>query len=133
MHPFTAASFAEFWRRWNPVYGYFLGYYVYRPAARHLPRPVAVMVTFVVAGLVGHDLPAWVATRRVLPPGGTIAFTLFGVGLITSQRLGMNLSAKPARVRTLANLTYLASCTGLMLVIVRGLARRQPSGLSAEC
>ncbi len=29
--PFGAASFAQFWRLWNPLYGYFLYYYAYRP------------------------------------------------------------------------------------------------------
>jgi hypothetical protein len=124
LHPFTAASFAEFWRRWNPVYGYFLAYYVYRPLTRRLPRTAAVMATFVFAGLVMHDLPAWIASRRVLPPGGTIAFTLFGAGLVASRRAGMNLSARPPAFRVAVNLAYLATCTGLMLVIARRLARR---------
>jgi len=124
LHPFTASSLAEFWRRWNPVYGYFLSYYVYRPLARRIPRSAAVMSTFVFAGLAMHDLPAWIVTRRVLPPGGTIAFTFFGLGLLTSERVGMDLSAKPAWLRASVNAAYLASCTGLMLVVCRGLARR---------
>ena len=123
LHPFTAASFAEFWRRWNPVYGYFLAYYVYRPAARYLPKPAAVMATFVFAGLVMHDLPAWVVVRRVLPPGGTIAFTLLGAGLVASQRTGMNLSTRPTGVRVAVNVAYVATCTGLMLVIATRSAR----------
>lgn len=124
LHPFTAASFAEFWRRWNPVYGYFLGYHIYRPASRRVPRPAAVMATFLFAGFVLHDLPAWVITRRVLPPGGTIAFSLFGAGLLASQRVGLDLSAEPTILRVAANVTYLAACSGTMLVIARRLARR---------
>ncbi len=124
VYPFTAPSFAQFWRRWNPVYGYFLAYHVYRPAARRVPRSVAVMTTFVFAGLVMHDLPAWVVTRRVLPPGGTIAFTLFGAGLLASERAGVDMSSRPAWVRASINAAYLASCTGLMLLIARRLARR---------
>jgi D-alanyl-lipoteichoic acid acyltransferase DltB (MBOAT superfamily) len=123
VHPFTAASFAEFWRRWNPVYGYFLAYYVYRPSARHLPRPAAVMATFLFAGLILHDLPAWLVTRRILPPGGAIAFTLFGAGLVASQHAGMNMSTRPTAVRVAVNVTYIVTCTGLMLVIARRLAR----------
>jgi hypothetical protein len=124
LHPFTAASFAEFWRRWNPVYGYFPGVLHLPTVSLRLPRPVAVMATFVFAGLVMHDLPAWIVTRRVFPPGGTIAFTLFGVGLIVSQRAGMNLSTRPPAFRVAVNVAYLATCTGLMLVIARRLARR---------
>jgi hypothetical protein len=29
--PFFAGSFAGFWRKWNPVYRYFLWSYIYRP------------------------------------------------------------------------------------------------------
>src|SRR5437773_11631879 len=32
--PFAARSFAEFWRLWNPVYGYFLYWFSYRPLVR---------------------------------------------------------------------------------------------------
>lgn len=121
IRPFDAPSPAAFWRRWNPVYGYFLTYYVYRPAARVLPRPLAVMLTFVFAGFALHDLPAWVATRRVLPPGATIAFTLFGGGVLASERLHMDLSRRPAWVRAAVNGAYLATCVGTMLLIVRAL------------
>ena len=72
--PFGAASFAEFWRLWNPVYGYFLYYYSYRPLSRLLPRAVAVQATFVVCGFL-HDVAAWALTRRILPPGATLALS----------------------------------------------------------
>src|SRR6266536_1405094 len=65
--PFAARSFAEFWRLWNPVYGYFLYRFSYRPLARVLPRPLAMLITFVACGFVLHDLPARLVTWRVLP------------------------------------------------------------------
>lgn len=71
--PFGASSFARFWRQWNPVYGYFLFYYSYRPLSRVMPRAPAMMATFVACGFLLHDLPAWAFARRVLPPGATIA------------------------------------------------------------
>jgi D-alanyl-lipoteichoic acid acyltransferase DltB (MBOAT superfamily) len=118
IRPFGAASFAEFWRRWNPVYGYFLTYYVYRPLSRIVPRPAAMMATFVFCGFALHDLPAWVASRRVLPPGATITFVLFGLGAILSDALHMDLSAWPFAVRAGVNLAYVAGCVFLMLVVV---------------
>ena len=94
-----------------------------RPAARVVPRPVAVMGTFVFAGLVMHDLPAWAVARRILPPGGTITFILFGTGLLVSEHLQMDLSRQPVWVRAATNGAYIAACTGTMLAIVRRLAR----------
>ncbi len=122
IRPFGARSFAEFWRLWNPVYGYFLSYYVYRPLTRIFPRPAAILLTFVAAGFLLHDLPAWLATRRVLPPGATIAFVLFGIGAIVSDWLGMDLGSWPTWLRALVNVAYLAGCIGVMLGIVLRLA-----------
>src|SRR6266496_1034371 len=85
--PFAARSFAEFWRRWNPVYGYFLYRFSYRPLARVLPRAWAILITFVACGFLLHDVPAWLFTWRVLPPGATIAFFMFGIGAILGERL----------------------------------------------
>lgn len=117
--PFGARSFAQFWRLWNPVYGYYLYYYSYRPLARVVPRSLAMLGTFVVCGFALHDLPAWVFSRRVLPPGATIAFVMFGLIAVLSERFHMNLSAWPVIARAAMNVTYLAGCIGAMLLIVR--------------
>jgi hypothetical protein len=119
--PFGASSFAQFWRLWNPVYGYYLYYYSYRPLSRVVPRPLAVLATFVLCGFVLHDLPAWVSTRKVLPPGATIAFGLFGLVAVLSDRFHMNLSSWPVQARAAINVIYLVGCMGAMLLIVRWL------------
>src|SRR5690348_16822353 len=54
-----APSFTEFWQYWNPVYGYFLYYYAYRPLHRFLPRALAMWLTFVACGFVLHDALGW--------------------------------------------------------------------------
>jgi len=116
--PFGASSFAQFWRLWNPVYGYFLYYYSYRPLSRVMPRTGAMLTTFVACGFFLHDLPAWVFTRRILPPGATIAFLMFGLGAVASDRFRMDLSRQPVTARAAINVTYLAGCVIAMLVIV---------------
>src|SRR4051812_16714546 len=59
MRPLGANSPADFWRYWNPVYGYALSYWSYRPLRRVLPRPLAVWLTFLLCGFVLHDLVGW--------------------------------------------------------------------------
>ena len=49
--PFGAETLAGFWQYWNPVFGYYLGYYFYRPLVSIVPRPVAVVSTFGMWGL----------------------------------------------------------------------------------
>ncbi|MGH3426661.1 MAG: hypothetical protein ACRDQZ_03690, partial [Mycobacteriales bacterium] len=55
--PLGARSFADFWRLWNPVYGYVLLFFVYRPLRRWIPRPAAVYLTFLASCFLLHDLP----------------------------------------------------------------------------
>lgn len=118
VRPFGARSFADFWRFWNPVYGYFLLYFVYRPLARVLPRRVATIITFVSCGLVLHDVPAWLFSRRILPPGATLAFLFFGVVVVVSDALHMDLSTWPRWARAATNLVYLGGCVGATLFVV---------------
>src|ERR1700730_815747 len=116
--PFGARSFSEFWRQWNPVYGYFLYYYSYRPLTRLLPRAPAMLITFAACGFLLHDLPAWVFARRVLPPGATIAFVFFALGAIASDITGMDIGRWPMWARAGLNLAYLVTSVTLMLAIV---------------
>ena len=82
-----------------------------------MPRPAAVLITFAVCGFALHDLPAWAFTRRVLPPGATIAFIMFGLGAVISEAVHMDLSTWPAAGRAVVNVGYIAGCTAAMLVI----------------
>jgi D-alanyl-lipoteichoic acid acyltransferase DltB (MBOAT superfamily) len=118
LKPFGAVSFAEFWRRWNPVYGYYLYYFSYRPLSRRLPRSLAMLITFAACGFLLHDLPAWLFTRRVLAPGATIAFTFFGFGAILGETFHMDLSRWPVWGRVIVNLAYLVGSVLATLVIV---------------
>lgn len=117
--PFAASSFPGFWRQWNPVYGYYLNRYSYRPLSRLVGRRGAMFATFVICGFVLHDLPAWVATRRVLPPGATIAFTAYGAGAVAGEALGMDTARLPVAVRASINAAYLATGIVVMLGVLR--------------
>jgi hypothetical protein len=119
IRPFGAGSFAQFWRLWNPVYGYFLYYYSYRPLSRVVPRPAAMLATFVACGFLLHDLPAWLFARRVLPPGATIAFVMFGLGAVLSEWLHMDISRWPTLFRAAINIAYVGGCIAVMLLVVR--------------
>ena len=86
-----------------------------------MPRSVAVLLIFLLCGFLLHDVPAWILVRRVLPPGATIAFTLFALGVIISEPLRMDLSRWPVAGRVVVNVAYLAGRVILMLVIVRAI------------
>ena len=112
MRPLTARSFAGFWRSWNPVWGYYLYYWCYKPARRVLPRLTAVMVTFTASGLA-HNLLATLLSHR-LNPFVTVWFMLYGAVTVASEALHMDLSHLPAPARVLVNLAYLVGCYALV-------------------
>jgi hypothetical protein len=112
VRPLAAPSFAEFWRTWNPVWGYYLSVWCYRPARRVLPHTAAVMVTFTASGLA-HNLLAALLSHR-LNPFVTVWFVLNGAVTVTSEALRMDLSRLPAPARVVVNLAYLIGCYKLV-------------------
>lgn len=112
-----APTFAGFWRFWNPVFGYALGHYVFKPLRRVVPASVALVGTFIVCGAI-HDA----VTTMVR---GTPAFLFtpwfffLGIGVLLGSATGLDLSSKPWIVRATANLAYLSGCLALTLVLLR--------------
>ncbi len=107
LRSFGARSFSEFWRYWNPVYGYFLHYYCYKPLRRRLPRPAAVWLTFVACGFFLHDAPGWMLARHVRFPEMTAIFMVFGAGVIMAEALKIDLARMPLPIRIVVNAAYL--------------------------
>ncbi len=73
-----ASDFTRFWQYWNPFWGYFLAYFCFAPLRHFAPRPVCLMATFAVNGLV-HDLIflwPWGLARIDGPPFLFPVFTL---------------------------------------------------------
>jgi hypothetical protein len=116
-----ARSFVAFWHYWNPVYGYFLYYWSYRPLRRYLPRPVAVLITFALCGFLLHDIVHILFTGI---PFVTTWFVVLAVGAYASEILGMDMSRRPYVVRAGAQLVYLLGsfelARRLALLLFRG-------------
>jgi hypothetical protein len=119
-HSLGAASFAAFWRYWNPIWGYGLGKHVYSPLRRVLPSIIAYILTFVVSGSI-HDL-ATMAVRQSFTFLFTPWFFLLGVGAVMGRSAGMDLSGFPWWGRASINLVYLAFCLAVTLIAKRILA-----------
>ena len=77
---FGASDFTRFWRHWNPFVGYFLAYFCFAPLRRFAPRPLSLIITFAVNGLL-HDLVylwpfGFARIRRLLFPFPVFTLTL---------------------------------------------------------
>ena len=61
-----AKSFTVFWQYWNPIFGYYLGKFVFRPLrAMGLPVTLSTLITFCVSGAV-HDIAASLVSQRLV-------------------------------------------------------------------
>lgn len=120
LRPLCATSFRGFWRYWNPVYGYVLLFYVYRPLRRFLPRPLATYLTFLASGFLLHDLP-FNSRGGLATPAVTILFAIFGAFVLAEEALHIDLSRYPAPLRAAANLGWLGAGFALRKVIVAAL------------
>lgn len=81
--PIAARTPADFWRRYNRVYGEFLKEDVYRPLAARLHPAAAGLLTFLASGIM-HEYVFGVAIGRV--QGYQLAFFLLqGVGAVATM------------------------------------------------
>ncbi|MBN1965921.1 MAG: acyltransferase [Anaerolineae bacterium] len=117
-----ARSFAEFWRYWNPIWGYALGRYVYAPFRSILLTALAVLLTFAVSGGI-HDLVATLVRRS-----GVFLFTpwflLMGAGVVVGHGLRIDYAERAWATRVVINLAYVLGCLAITLLarqIVPGL------------
>lgn len=118
LRPFGAPSPAIFWRYWNPVYGWVLMYFVYRPLQRAVPRTTALVATFATCGFVGHDLIAWAVLRQIRFPFFAVAFALHGIIVVVTRANAFDLSHRSLTFRCIVNSTVLACPFGLVHLIL---------------
>jgi hypothetical protein len=114
---FGARSFAGFWRYWNPIFGYYLGKYIYSPTSRLTPRWLALLVTFLICGAL-HDTVTLLfrGTTQFL---FTFWFFFFSLGVILGERMGLNMAQRPFWFRAAIHLTYLSICLVLAILSQR--------------
>ena len=115
--PFTAPSLTLFWRYWNPVYGYYLSKYIYRPCRMILPHSICVLVTFAFSGFFLHDIFGWLANGQLTPPYITTWFALIALGIVLSEKLDLRFDGLAPGFRVALHVSYLAATFLLMRII----------------
>jgi D-alanyl-lipoteichoic acid acyltransferase DltB (MBOAT superfamily) len=105
---FTSATFAGFWRSWNPLFSYYLLYYCYAPLRKRVPQPIALLAPFALSGLV-HDLAATFARGEPYLVF-TLTFTFLGFWTVLERRLSLRVTVFPVFVRPAYHLMLLAGC-----------------------
>ena len=103
-----AKDFRTFWNYWNPIFGYFLAYKIFKPLKKAIPEGIALLLTFVFCGAI-HDLVT------LLYRGETSFlfswwFALMGLAILVTDSLGVNYASKAWCVRATNNLLVIGIC-----------------------
>jgi D-alanyl-lipoteichoic acid acyltransferase DltB (MBOAT superfamily) len=111
---FGADTLGGFWRHWNPIWGYYLGRYVNAPLRKVMPSGLAVVLTFIVSGLI-HDiaisLVAGSPTLLFVP-----WFALIGSMVVIGRRFGLRYPFRAWSVRASINAGFVGGAFGIVTI-----------------
>ncbi|NBC02955.1 MAG: acyltransferase [Bacteroidetes bacterium] len=103
-----AGKFSLFWQYWNPIWGYYLGKYIFKPLKSIFPPALSIIVTFVVCGFI-HDLAImllkWKFTLLLTP-----WFLFMGLSVILGDYAKIDYSKFPWVARAGINTLVILSC-----------------------
>lgn len=114
---FGARNFAVFWNYWNPIFGYYLGNFIFKPLRTILPVSISVVFTFVVCGLI-HDAVTFLF-RGTTSYIFTIWFLLMGVVVIFTKYIKYDFSHQKWITRAIINASIISFC----LMVSYGITR----------
>ena len=103
-----AGKFSIFWQYWNPIWGFYLGKYIFKPLKLILPQALSLIITFVVCGFI-HDLVImilkWKFTLLLTP-----WFLFMGFCVILGDYLKIDYSKFSWIVRAVINIVIILVC-----------------------
>lgn len=103
-----AGKFSKFWQYWNPIWGFYLGTYIFKPLKRLLPQALSLIITFLVCGFI-HDLVMMLFKWKLMLLF-TPWFLLMGLGVILSDYAKIDYSTLPWLVRAGINIAIIFAC-----------------------
>lgn len=102
-----AKNFSTFWKYWNPIFGYVLGYYVFKPLRKFTSPEIALMLTFFICGLF-HDLVTLLFAHKTSFLF-SFWFILMAISVLISRLIKQNLFTNSWIIRASANLLIIGS------------------------
>ncbi|MBS2099217.1 MBOAT family O-acyltransferase [Carboxylicivirga linearis] len=103
-----AETFAKFWQYWNPIWGYYLGKYIFKPLKQILPSSLSLIITFIACGFI-HDLAVMVLKWKfslLL----TQWFLFMALCVIIGEYAKINYSKLSWMVRALIHTLVISAC-----------------------
>ncbi|MFD2968782.1 MBOAT family O-acyltransferase [Sphingobacterium bambusae] len=110
-----AKNFATFWNFWNPIFGYYLGKYIFKPLTQLIHSSLALMLTFVISGAI-HDLFTTLI-RGKLSIFFCIWFFFMSLAVVLSKSLNYDLSRSSWISRAISNLSIVIFCALITIIL----------------
>ena len=110
-----AKDFATFWNYWNPIFGYYLGYFIFKPLKKFLPTTMAFVLTFIFCGAL-HDAVTSVV-QGSLAFFFTPWFLFMSIGVVLSTILKLDFSKYSWLFRATMNIIYISTSLGLTIFL----------------
>ncbi|WP_028772481.1 hypothetical protein [Shewanella waksmanii] len=110
-----AASFAQFWLYWNPIWGYYLARFIMQPCRQVMPGALAIIATFTVSGAL-HDLAISLLKAQFVWPL-TPWFSLMGLGVVATKVFNITYGNQPWLLRAFFNASWVLGCYAIVKLL----------------
>ena len=110
-----AGNNSDFWKHWNPIWGYYLAKFIYLPLGQRVPNWLSTLTSFAVSGAL-HDLAVGlfgIAWQSLF----TWWFLVMGLFLVGSRRLRIEYGELPFLLRAGVNIASPAACLAITLFL----------------
>jgi hypothetical protein len=108
-----ANNFTAFWNNWNPIFGYYLGYRIFKPLKNYFIAPLALVFTLVFCGFL-HDVVTTVL-RGEISFFFTIWFLIMAIAVLITQYFKHDFKEKLWIIRALVNVCIIGVCLALSI------------------
>jgi hypothetical protein len=115
-------NFSTFWNYWNPIFGYYLGKFIFKPMKKIFPVTFSLLITFFICGLI-HDTVTTIF-RGEISFFFSIWFLFMGLAVLITRTLKHNFSNQVWIARAFINLSIISVCLVLTIYINKFLTIR---------
>ncbi len=112
---FGSKNFSTFWNYWNPIFGYYLGKYIFKPIKKIFPVAIALLLTFIFCGII-HDTVTTIF-RGEISFFFSLWFFFMGLAVLITKFLKHNFSMQVWIARAFINLSIISICLVLTIYI----------------
>ncbi len=110
-------NFSTFWSYWNPIFGYYLGKFIFKPLKKVLPPSISVIVTFIFCGMLHDTVTTFL--RADVSIFFSIWFLFMGLAVLITRFLNHNFSKQIWITRASINLSIISVCLVLTIYVNR--------------